>query len=133
VILSSPGAAATATVANSPYAITITPGSPVGRGLGNYTISYRPGWLTVNPARLIIAAKDQTKPYGQTLNLGTTAFTTAGLVNGNTVTSVRLTSPGTPATAPPGIYPILPSQAVGSGLANYKTSYIDGTLTVTKK
>ena len=39
-------AAATATVAGSPYAIV--PSAAVGTGLGNYTISYVNGTLTVN-------------------------------------------------------------------------------------
>ena len=47
----------------------------------------------------MIIASPQTKTYGQALNLGTTAFTTSGLVNGDMVTSVVLASPGASATA----------------------------------
>ena len=46
VSLSSTGAAATATVAGSPYAIIAS--GAVGSGLGNYTISYVNGSLTVS-------------------------------------------------------------------------------------
>ena len=46
------------------------------------------------------------------------------------VTSVTLTSPGVPASAPAGSYPIVPSNAVGSGLANYTISSVNGTLKV---
>src|SRR5262249_34494246 len=45
VTLASAGAPATAPVAGSPYAITAS--AAVGTGLGNYTISYAPGQLTV--------------------------------------------------------------------------------------
>src|SRR5204863_482037 len=44
--LASAGAVATATVAGSPYAVTI--GGAVGTGLGNYSITYTPGTLTLN-------------------------------------------------------------------------------------
>ena len=132
VTLTSAGAAPAATVAGSPYPITITPGSAVGKGLGNYKIYYRPGRLTVKPAQLMITADNQTKPYGQKLNLGTTLFTTVGLVNGNTVTSVTLSRPGAITLAKPGMYPIIPGPpVVGTGLPNYNVSYVDGTLTVT--
>ena len=97
VTLTSPGAAATATVAGSPY--TITASGATGSGLGNYTISYDTGLLTVNPAALTITASPRVKTYGSTLTLGTTAFTTTGLVNGDTVTHVTLTSAGGGATA----------------------------------
>ena len=48
----------------------------------------------VEQAALDVTANDRTKTYGDTLVLGTTAFTTAGLVNGDTVTSVSLASAG---------------------------------------
>ena len=35
-----------------------------------------------------------------------------------------------PASAPAGSYPIVPSNAVGSGLANYTISSVNGTLKV---
>ena len=41
----------------------------VGSGLGNYTISYVNGSLTVNPAPLTITANNMTKTYGQTVTL----------------------------------------------------------------
>ena len=61
-----------------------------------------------------------------------TEFTTSGLVNGDTVTSVTLTSTGSAATATVAgsPYPIVPSAAVGTGLGNYTISYVNGTLTV---
>ena len=109
----SPGTAATASVAGSPYAIT--PSSATGGTFtpSNYTIGYVNGALTVNPAGLTVTASNATKTYGQTPTL--TAFTTAGLLNGETVGSVTETSPGTLATADVAgsPYAITPSNAVG--------------------
>ena len=126
--LTSAGAAATATVAGSPYAIT--PSAAVGTGLGNYTITYVDGELTVDPAALTITADDQSKVFGVPFTFAGTEFTTAGLVNGDTVDSATLTSAGAPAVAAPGTYPITISAAVGTGLANYAITYVDGTFTV---
>lgn len=117
---------------------TATSASPVGSypitcsGAvdANYTISYMGGTLMVNPAPLTITANNQSKNYGVALTLGTTAFTTSTLYNGNTVTGVTLTSAGAAAGAAAGTYPIVPSSAVGNGLGNYSISYVNGTLTV---
>ncbi len=130
VTLTSPGAVATATVAGSPY--PITPSAAVGSGLGNYTISYASGALTVSPAPLTITANDRTKTYGQAVVFAGTEFSTSGLLNADTVTSVSLASPGAAATATVAgsPYPITPSAAVGSGLGNYTISYASGALTV---
>ena len=62
VTLASAGAAATASVSGSPYAITAS--AAVGTGLGNYTISYAPGSLTVSPKGLTITANSTSKTYG---------------------------------------------------------------------
>ena len=88
--------------------------------------------MTVNAAPLTITASPQSKTYGSTLSLGTTAFTTATLYNGDTVTGVTLTSSGTAATAPVAgsPYTVTPSAATGSGLANYTITYDTGLLTV---
>ena len=98
----------------------------------NYIISYNDGTLTVNAATLIIAANDQSKTYGATLALGTSAFASFGLQNGETIGSVTLTSAGAVNTANVGTYPIVASAATGGTFnpANYIISYNDGTLTV---
>ena len=130
VTLASSGAPGSATVAGSPYAITAS--NAVGNGLSNYTISYANGLLTVNPAALTVTASNQAKTYGQTVALGTTAFTTGTLFNGDTVTGVTLASSGAPgsATVAGSPYAITASNAVGSGLSNYTISYANGLLTV---
>ena len=132
VTLTSSGAAATATVAGSTY--SIVPTAAVGTGLANYSITYNNGALTVNPAGLSITANSTSKTYGQTVTFAGTEFTTAGLVNSDSVTSVTLTSSGAAATATVAgsPYNIVPSAAVGTGLANYSISYNNGLLTVNR-
>src|SRR5207237_770588 len=126
------GAAATAAVAGSPYAIV--PSAAIGAGLANYNISYVNGTLTVQAATLTITANSLTKSYGQTVTFAGTEFTSSGLLNGDSVTSVTLTSAGAAATASVAgsPYAIVPSAAVGTGLANYNISYVNGTLTVAR-
>jgi hypothetical protein len=100
----------------------------------NYTITYASGALTVNPAALTVTASNQNKTYGQTVTFAGTEFATSGLVNGDTVTSVTLSSSGAAATATVAgsPYSIVPGAALGTGLANYAITYADGTLTVGK-
>jgi hypothetical protein len=89
---------------------------------------------TAGPASLTITANDRTKVQGTTLDLGTTAFSTGGLVGADGIANVTLTSAGAAANAAPGTYPIVPSAAVaaaGTDLGNYAITYANGTLTVT--
>ena len=129
-ILSSSGAASTATVAGSPY--SIVPSGATGTGLGNYTISYVNGTMTVNRAGLVVTANNRSKTYGQSVTFMGTEFTTSGLVNSDTVSGATLTSSGLPATATVAGSPylIIASGATGTGLGNYTISYGDGTLTI---
>src|SRR4030095_15233832 len=134
ITLTSGGAAATATVAGSPYAIV--PSAAVGTGLANYDISYANGSLTVEARDLTITASNKTKTYGDTVAFDQTTpstdFSVVGLVNADTVASITLTSAGAAATATVAgsPYAIVPSAAVGTGLANYDISYVNGSLTV---
>ncbi|HVV94236.1 MAG TPA: MBG domain-containing protein [Hyphomicrobiales bacterium] len=133
VDLASSGAGKTATVTGGPYAIAAS--NAAGTGLGNYTISYAPGSLSVTPKALTITADDLTKTYGDTLTFAGTEFTSAGLVNGDTVTSVDLASAGAgkTATVAGGPYAITASNAAGTGLGNYAITYAPGALSVTPK
>jgi len=124
--MASAGAAGTATVGS--YGITAT--NAVGSGLTNYTINYVDGTLTVTQASLTVTANSANKPYGQTLDFLGTEFGTVGLVNGDTVTTVALSSTGAAATAGVSSYDIIPGDAAGSGLTNYMIGYVNGTLTV---
>ena len=131
----------TAPVSNGTASFTTS--TPLGAGSYSITASYSgdsnynvatssPSSLTVTAVALTITAKNITKTYGQTVTFAGTEFTPSGLVNGDTVTSVTLTSAGAAATATVAgsTYPIVPSAAMGSGLSNYIISYVNGTLTV---
>ncbi len=54
---------------------------------------------TVNARPLTITASSRSKTYGDTVTFAGTEFTTSGLVNSDTVTSVTLTSTGAGASA----------------------------------
>jgi hypothetical protein len=118
---------------------TITPSAPIGGAFSaaNYSITYTNGTLTVNRAALSITATNQSKTYGQTVTFGSgsTAFTSTGLQNSETIGSVTLTCSGGTATAPVSgsPYTITPSDAVAGTFAtnNYNITYNPGTLTIT--
>ena len=78
----SAGAAATASVAGGPYAITPSDATGGTFNPANYTTTYVNGVLTVSPAALILTANDASKMFGQTATFAPTAFTSAGLVHG---------------------------------------------------
>src|SRR5208337_3293597 len=115
----------------SPYAIVAS--DAAGSGLSNYTISYTNGSLTVSQKALTVTANSATKTYGDTVTFAGTEFTTDGLVNGDSVSGVTLTSDGAAATAQVSgsPYAIVASDAAGGGLSNYTISYTNGSLTVT--
>jgi hypothetical protein len=135
---------ATASVPGT-FAYTPAAGTVLGAGSGqtlsvvftptdstNYTSASATVSIDVSRAALTIQANDASKTYGQTFAFAGTEFTTAGLVNGDTVSAVTLASPGAVASAavsgPP--YAITASNAVGTGLSNYTLSYVSGALTV---
>ena len=111
--------------------------SPVGATLlSNYTLPTSAagniGAITVAP--LTVAANSTSKVFGSTLTFLGTEFTSSGLVAGETIGSVTLTSSGAVATASVagGPYAIVPSAATGGtfALGNYAVSYANGALTV---
>jgi len=124
VDLSSAGSAATASVGT--YAIGAS--GATGAGLSNYVIRYVDGSLRVDPATLRIVATDASKTFGSSINL--TGYTVSGLLNGDTVSGVGLSSSGSAASAAVGTYAISASGATGAGLSNYTVSYVDGLLSV---
>ncbi|MBI4888823.1 MAG: MBG-2 domain-containing protein, partial [Acidobacteria bacterium] len=131
VTLTSAGAAAGAAVQPSGYGIT--PSAATGSGLGNYTISYVDGTLTVSKATLTVTADDKTRPYGATNPALTASY--SGFKNSETLATSGVT--GAPAlsttateTSPAGPYPIT-AAAGGLASSNYAFSVVDGTLTVT--
>ncbi|WP_310889077.1 MBG domain-containing protein [Gluconacetobacter dulcium] len=118
-----------ATGASSVGAYGIAASGATGAGLGNYTVSYVPGTLTIDPAALTVTALDQASTYGQAPDLGTSQFSTSGLVNGDTVSAVTLATPAT-GTSNVGHYGITAAGATGTGLSNYAVTYRGGTLTI---
>ncbi len=125
--LSSLGAAASATVAGSPY--SIIPSAALGSGLGNYTITYDDGSLTVNQAPLSITADSKTIVAGQAVPVLTASF--SGFQNGDSAANLTaqpvLTTTATSSSAP-GVYAI---DVSGAASPNYKITFVDGTITVT--
>jgi gliding motility-associated-like protein len=88
----------------------------------------------VSPKPLPITANNQTKTYGTAFTFTGTEFTAPGLINGDNVASVTLTSAGSPsgASVTGSPYPITPSSATGTGLNNYSINYTEGLFTVNK-
>jgi hypothetical protein len=91
--------------------------------------------INVQKAPLTVTANSRAKTYGQTVTFAGTEFNTAGLVNGDTVTSATLASAGAPPVAPVSgsPYAITITNALGdAGLTNYNITYANGALTVNK-
>jgi filamentous hemagglutinin family protein len=128
----SPGTVATASVAGNPYAITPSDATAGTFNPLNYAINYVNGTLIVAPAPLTVTASNVTKVFGETPALS--AFTQVGLVNGETIGRVTVTSPGAAAaaTVAGSTYPITPSDATGGTFSpsNYTIAYANGALTV---
>jgi filamentous hemagglutinin family protein len=129
IMLTSFGAMATAPVGGGdPYLINVS--DAAGANLGNYAVTYVPGRMFVTPRALTITADDLVKLYSLMLSLEGTEFTTAGLVNGDSVDLVALSTLGGASDATFGAYPIAVGDAAGAGLANYAITYVPGTLYV---
>ncbi len=83
---------------------------------------------------LTITANSDTKLVGLTYTVGanSTAFSSFGLQNGETIGTITTASIGAPSGAAVGSYPIVPSVATGGTFssANYTISFGNGTLTV---
>jgi hypothetical protein len=106
----------------------ITVGLVEGTGLTNYTIGTSNGVLTVSAASLLVSALDTNKVYGATLS--PLAYSVSGLLNGDTVTNVALSSTGSVSNAPVGGHPITVGLVEGTGLTNYTIGTSNGLLTV---
>jgi uncharacterized membrane protein len=104
-----------------------------GSEAGDYTLTIQsPQAAMITTAALTITANSRSKTYGQTVTFLGTEFTANGLVSGETVASVTLTSSGAGAGAAVGSFNIVPSAAVfGVGIAsNYNITLSNGTLTI---
>jgi fibronectin-binding autotransporter adhesin len=131
VTLTSPGAAANATVAGGPYAIS--PSAATGGTFtpSNYTISYVNGVLTVTPAPLTIRADNKSRLP----NLANPLFTAtySGFQLGETpatpgaLAGVLAFATTATVSSSAGNYPIVPS---GQTSTNYAITFVNGTLTI---
>jgi len=130
----------TATSAAGTYTASIGSGSASGGTFtaSNYSISYNNGNMIVSPAPLTVTVNDVSKTYGATLTgaSGSTAFTSSGLQNGETIGSVTIAyGTGSAASAATGTYTssVTASAATGGTFSanNYTISYVQGNITVT--
>ncbi len=124
------GTAATAATGVGTPAITISAAVFSAGSAANYAISYVPGTLTITPAAPTVTATSTSRTYGAANPVFT--FTSATLLNGDTIGSV---TEGTAATAATGVG--TPAITISAALfsagsaANYAISYVPGTLTIT--
>src|SRR5205807_710156 len=106
-----------------------------GSSASSYSIANATAAATadITPKALTITADDQSKTYGELFSFDGSEFSAAGLVNGDTVASVSLSSDGAPETAAAGGHSIVASGATGPTVGNYSITYNNGTLTVNPK
>ena len=107
--------------------------SLIGAALANYSVSYTNGSLAIGQAPLLIAVNNATKVYGTTADLRAVGFTSTGLLDGETLSSVVLSSLGAVNTASVANYKITANTPRGNSAflaSNYLVSDIDGTLSV---
>ncbi len=110
------------------YPISIALSDPNG-ALSNYSVTPNNGTLTIAPAPLLVAADNQSRPYGTPNSLLTGSI--RGLVNGDNITASFATL--AVITSPAGDYPIHATlYDPGNKLPDYALTSPDGTLTITK-
>ena len=101
--------------------------APTGLTAGSYR-----AYADITAQAMVITELNAVKTYGE--SFVSNGFTTSGLVNGETVDSVTLTSSGqVPSASVAGSpYAIVPSNATGGTFtpSNYSITYVNGTLTV---
>ncbi|HUA64907.1 MAG TPA: LamG-like jellyroll fold domain-containing protein [Alphaproteobacteria bacterium] len=123
------GGAPNAPVSGSPY--TITPSAATGGTFtaGNYSITYDPGSLTVNPLPVALTG---TRPYDGTATADFSVLSITNLVGTDVVTLVS--GNVTLASSAPGTEPITSAAGLtlgGAQAGNYTTTGATGAVTVT--
>ena len=114
------------TVGTSNYKVTVTADSNHAFSDGQLSKT-----LECNVAKksLTITAKDQTITYGESISNTVSDITATGLVSGDSITKITLTTSRTDA----GEGKITPSAAsTTNGLSNYNYKYVDGKLTINR-
>lgn len=132
-----PGSAGTDGAGNYGGCITVADATDGTFNQDNYNISYVGGQIIVNQAPLSIIANEVNKTYGQTLigSSGSTAFTSIGLQNGETIGSVTIAY-GTGAGAADGVGTYIDCVTVANGTGgnfsghNYTIAHISGNIKV---
>ena len=100
-----------------------------GTDSGNYTLIQPSIAGNITPKPLSIIADYLSKNYGTVLTFTGSEYMTLGLVYGDIITGVTLTSTGSAASNPVGEYAISVSGGVNN---NYTITYVNGILTVNK-
>ena len=95
----------------------------------NYDITFTPGALSVTPAKLFVAAANQSRTYGAANP--PLSITAAGFVNGDVAADVLGGTPTTAATAASGVGSYAITRGNLSTGPNYTLVYTNGTLAVT--
>ena len=94
----------------------------------NYTITYVPGTMRVGRPALVITANAATYVYGAAKS--TLTYTITGLITGDHLTTSPSCTSGYNQGSSAGTYAIT---CYGAVIPNYDITYVDGTLTVTKR
>ncbi len=113
--------------------VTATGLGLTGADAANYTVNdTTTSHADITLRTLTITANPRVKTYGNALVLGTTGFSTRGLIGKDAVDHVTLASAGAAASAnvAGSPYSIVASDASGTGLDDYDIQYVDGQLTV---
>src|SRR5262249_31786261 len=106
-----------------------------GADAGNYTFNTSADTTAdITRRALTVTAGSRGKTYGQTVTFAGTEFMTSGLVSGDSIDRVTLTSAGAVATAPVARspYPITPTAPTATGVQNYAIDYVPGTVPASK-
>ncbi|MBU6158213.1 MAG: autotransporter-associated beta strand repeat-containing protein [Bacteroidetes bacterium] len=96
----------------------------------NYSLANGTAAGNITPRPLTITANNQSKCQGSAFNFAGTEFGSSGLISGQSITGVTLTSTGAASGAADGTYAIIPAAATGATISNYNITYVNGTLTV---
>jgi gliding motility-associated-like protein len=100
-----------------------------GADAGNYTLTQPALSANISAKALTVIANNLSKAYGTTLTLTGSEYSVIGLVTGDPVAGVILSSPGATASAGIGTYVI---SVGGWSDNNYNLTYVNGILTVNK-
>ena len=131
VTLTSAGAAATASVAGSPYAITPSAASGGTFDANNYSIGYVAGALTVNSRPIIVTADPKSKAYDNVPATDPALTYTVGgmgLVNGDVLNGALTRVSGQNV----GVYAITQGTVTNGNNPNYTITYVGANFTITQ-